>query len=557
MTGLDKFGTLSRSIAKTSPKTYIKNLKENSAAVTNWGNALGVLAQKGYSSDIIKKIINDGVSDTSAFNSLLYASAEEVRAINAGYVDIQNQASTAANRSLAAMTAAAELAAKRKEMQQTELTAANAASSSISDINNQTIQNTENATKSIEANTTFVQQLYTDMAMALEQTIQSQIDIFGKFNRDSDSTKEELLDNMRSQVAGIQAWGDDLELLASKSELSDELLEHLRSLGQDGYGYVHEFTRMSGEELSEASMYFQQLQALPQETSVRITDSLSSLRNAFNVPIDTTGITDQASKAGENFAQGFANGIDTASANGKATELGNNSVNTLKASLDEHSPSKITEEVGLNFALGLVNGIENGTILVFDAIKKLGESMIDEIREVLDINSPSKEMELVGKWSDKGLANGLLNSLHFVTDSAKTVGQTVLDSAKAGINSFMSIDLNREITPRIAPVVSYAGIGPMNGYQRFDTSDGYSRSMISSINALKDQKMNNIVTNKVKVDNAEVVSAITDLRKDVNSLKDSMSNLQVVMDTGATVGALAPGIDRELGKKNIMTGRGN
>lgn len=557
VTGLDKFGTLSRSIAKTSPKTYIKNLKENSAAVTNWGNALGVLAQKGYSSDIIKKIINDGVSDTSAFNSLLYASAEEVRAINAGYVDIQNQASTAANKSLAAMTAAAELAAKRKEMQQTELTAANAASSSISDINNQTVQNTENATKSIEANTTFVQQLYTDMAMALEQTIQSQIDIFGKFNRDSDSTKEELLDNMRSQVAGIQAWGDDLELLASKSELSDELLEHLRSLGQDGYSYVHEFTRMSGEELSEASMYFQQLQALPQETSVRIADSLSSLRNAFNVPIDTTGITDQASKAGENFAQGFANGIDTASANGKATELGNNSVNTLKASLDEHSPSKITEEVGLNFALGLVNGIENGTILVLDAIKKLGESMLDEICEVLDINSPSKEMELVGKWSDKGLANGLLNSLHFVTDSAKAVGQTVLDSAKAGINSFMSIDLNREITPRIAPVVSCAGIGPMNGYQRFDTSDGYSRSMISSINALKDQKMNNIVTNKVKVDNAEVVSAITDLRKDVNGLKDSMSNLQVVMDTGATVGALAPGIDRELGKKNIMTGRGN
>ena len=557
VTGLDKFGTLSRSIAKTSPKTYIKNLKENSAAVTNWGNALGVLAQKGYSSDIIKKIINDGVSDTSAFNSLLYASAEEVRAINAGYVDIQNQASTAANKSLAAMTAAAELAAKRKEMQQTELTAANAASSSISDINNQTVQNTENATKSIEANTTFVQQLYTDMAMALEQTIQSQIDIFGKFNRDSDSTKEELLDNMRSQVAGIQAWGDDLELLASKSELSDELLEHLKSLGQDGYGYVHEFTRMSGEELSEASMYFQQLQALPQETSIRITDSLSSLRNAFNVPIDTTGITEQASKAGENFAQGFANGIDTTTANGKATELGNNSVDTLKASLDEHSPSKITEEVGLNFALGLVNGIENGTILVLDAVKKLGESMLDEICEVLDINSPSKEMELVGKWSDKGLANGLLNSLHFVTDSAKTVGQTVLDSAKAGINSFMSIDLNREIMPRIAPVVSYAGIGPMNGYQRFDTSDGYSRSMISSINALKDQKMNNIVTNKVKVDNAEVVSAITDLRKDVNGLKDSMSNLQVVMDTGATVGALAPGIDRELGKKNIMTGRGN
>ena len=54
-----------------------------------------------------------------------------------------------------------------------------------------------------------------------------------------------------------------------------------------------------------------------------------------------------------------------------------------------------------------------------------------------------------------------------------------------------------------------------------------------------------------------MVSEINALRRDIGELKDSMSNMQVVMDTGATVGALAPGIDRELVKKNTMAGRGN
>ena len=81
--------------------------------------------------------------------------------------------------------------------------------------------------------------------------------------------------------------------------------------------------------------------------------------------------------------------------------------------------------------------------------------------------------------------------------------------------------------------------------------------MLSSINALKDQKSTNVSVNKVTVDNSDVVSEINALRRDIGELKDSMSNMQVVMDTGATVGALAPGIDRELGKRNTMAGRGN
>lgn len=551
VSGLDKFGSLSRSLTSTNPKTYTKNLSENSKAITNWGNALSILTQKGYSVDVIKKIVNDGVNDTAMFNDFLRASQDEVEAINNGYLDVQNQASTAANYAMAALTAAAEQAAARKRMQEEALRAAESAGESISEINDQTVQNTEDATKKMETQTVFVEQLYTDMAMALEDTIKSQMSIFDKFNRDSDSTKEELLDNMASQVAGTQAYGDAIEDLANRTALSGDLLEYLISLGQSGFGYIHEFERMSDEELSKASMYYEQMQRLPQETAIRIADSMSNLRGAFNVSVDG------AFQAGDNFSQGFADGIDSSAGDAKAAELGDNSVDALKTSLDEHSPSKITEDAGYNFAIGLVNGIVSGTGLVLDTVHSLGESMIAEICDVLDINSPSGEMKIVGMWSDKGLAKGLIDNVRFVADSAKTVGRNMLDSAKSGVESFLNMDFNRDITPRIAPVVSFAGVGPMSGYSRWDNSDSYAHSMVSSINALKDQKNSNVSVNKVTVDNSDVVSEINALRRDIGELKDSMSNMQIVMDTGATVGALAPGIDRELGKRNTMAGRGN
>lgn len=556
ITGLDKFGTLSRSLTNTLSKTYVKNLNDNSKAITNWSSALSVLAQKGFSVDIIKKIVNDGVSDTSMFNDLLRASSEEVEAINNGYIEIQNQASITANAAMSAMTAAAEQAAARKRMHDEALVASQNAEEAISETNDQTVKNTEEATKAIETQTTFVEQLYTDMARALESTIESQMGVFDKFNRDCDSTKEEILGNMSSQVAGVQAWADDLTDLANRSNLSDALLEHLRSLGQNGYGYVHEFTRMSDEELSSASYYYSRMQELPKETAIKVANAMGDLRGAFNVTIEDS-VSKSATEAGENLSQGFANGVDPTAANSKVIELGNNSINTLLTTLDEHSPSKITEDIGNNFALGLVNGIIECTPTVLDAVKDLGESMISEICEVLDINSPSKEMAIVGKWSDKGLAKGLVNGIHFVTDSAKMVGQNLLNSAKAGVESFLSMDFTKEITPQIVPVMNTAQFRPVRSYQNLNTTDGYTRSMISSINALKDQKNSGTIVNRVRVDNSEVVDAITELRRDIDGLKDSMSNLKVVMDTGATVGALAPGIDRELGKRNIMAGRGN
>jgi hypothetical protein len=53
--------------------------------------------------------------------------------------------------------------------------------------------------------------------------------------------------------------------------------------------------------------------------------------------------------------------------------------------------------------------------------------------------------------------------------------------------------------------------------------------------------------NSNRYNDSRLISEITALRQDVNTLNDKMGNLQVVMDSGPLVGAIAPKMDRELG----------
>ena len=56
--------------------------------------------------------------------------------------------------------------------------------------------------------------------------------------------------------------------------------------------------------------------------------------------------------------------------------------------------------------------------------------------------------------------------------------------------------------------------------------------------------------------NGKLSDAIDGLRNDFNNLVDTVSQMQVVMDSGALVGAISPGMDRSLGVASVMKRRG-
>ena len=56
-------------------------------------------------------------------------------------------------------------------------------------------------------------------------------------------------------------------------------------------------------------------------------------------------------------------------------------------------------------------------------------------------------------------------------------------------------------------------------------------------------------------DNSNVVDSIVALQEDVIGLKDAMTNIKMVLDTGTMVGAMTPAIDQELGMRAVYAGR--
>jgi hypothetical protein len=56
--------------------------------------------------------------------------------------------------------------------------------------------------------------------------------------------------------------------------------------------------------------------------------------------------------------------------------------------------------------------------------------------------------------------------------------------------------------------------------------------------------------------NAQVVNAITEIRKDISDLSIAMSQMQMVMDSGVLVGEIADKMDMKLGVLAVQRGRG-
>ena len=82
------------------------------------------------------------------------------------------------------------------------------------------------------------------------------------------------------------------------------------------------------------------------------------------------------SQAGLQAAQGLANGIQSGQSQvmAAARQVAQAASNALRAALEIHSPSKVTQEMGQQFHQGLINGILMGTGAVENAVNTMTPS---------------------------------------------------------------------------------------------------------------------------------------------------------------------------------------
>lgn len=210
--------------------------------------------------------------------------------------------------------------------------------------------------------------------------------------------------------------------------------------------------------------------------------------------------------------------------------------------------------VGLDAVRGMARGMLENIDQIRYASTSIGAHALGGISTILDENSPSKEMAKLGRYATEGFIIGLVELADKVGSEAGSVGEMALDGITEATRQISNLaEFNDDImTPVIRPVVDLSDVY----YGANELSSMFS-SRYFGVNAAVD--INTDLArglDGINVNNSSVVSAIEKMRGDIAKLSDSITEMQLVMDTGALVGSITKPIDRTLGQRVVYAGRG-
>ncbi|MEZ3446198.1 MAG: phage tail tape measure protein [Lachnospiraceae bacterium] len=366
---------------------------------------------------------------------------------------------------------------------------------------------------------------YNDMFDSLQKTVWNQIDLFSKFTSEVKISKEEILANMQSQIDGVSQWAENMDELARRG-IDQGLLQHLANLGPQGAGYVEAFITMTDDQLKEAGKMFEE-----------------SLTLSYSAAGD---ITASYFEAGEDASQGFADGATGAMGVvlEAAQKLADTAVDTLKQGLDEHSPSKETEDIGKNYDEGLKFGIDRNRENVLSVIRQLTTDMVSITRTGL----PPEEFTEMGRRVAEGLQRGIESGKSGVIATIQSMCTSAVEAARS------TLDIH-------SPSKAFAWLGQMSG-------EGYItgwEDTMANINDVIRESLPDIQTADVPdggnagmtgAASTQIYEMCERMYNMMAQYMPEMTRMQVVTDTGALVGELLPRLDNGLGEMQYDKDRG-
>lgn len=200
---------------------------------------------------------------------------------------------------------------------------------------------------------------------------------------------------------------------------------------------------------------------------------------------------------------------------------------------------------------GLAKGIDDHLYIVGDKMTQVTNLVNGNFIGPMKINSPSKVFFDNGAFLLMGLANGILANLDLVENASGEMTNTIMDAFGPSIDYVSKVASGEfEYDPTIRPILDSSSIGRGAGainsmFRNQNVSlSGFSGQLAADIGQLDSR-------------NSDVVEELRALREEMSIMGEEISNMQVVMDTGALVGATAAPMDRALGRRVAYKGRGN
>lgn len=209
-------------------------------------------------------------------------------------------------------------------------------------------------------------------------------------------------------------------------------------------------------------------------------------------------------------------------------------------------------DIGKNLIEGLWNGIKDAKDWVIDKVKGVGQDILDGLSGIFDEHSPSKKTAEMGEYLMEGLGIGIDDKANYALSSAETCAKdtmSIFDDvlSKPFKTDFTSMNALKPTLDLSNVQYGRSAIAAMlNGHAV--SVDGMRTSLTADFaKTLPD----------VDFSNDKVVSAIRELRSDVQALSENMESMQIVMDTGTMVGELAKPMNKEISRLNAYTRRHN
>ena len=415
------------------------------------------------------------------------------------------------------------------------------------------------------------------------------ISLFSEFNKETELTSDKLISNMRSQIEGMTEWANQIQKLAFMG-IDQGLLQQLAEMGPQGYEYTNAFVHMTAEQLQEANNLYHQSLMLPSKVT-------SQVYGSYTI-------------AGRSAASGFLQGMSKEDIKGAAVNFAHDVVDQMNLALDIVSGySKVTYEdgvavvngvktgmnapyvkqnldtavklladnnikagfennlinsntmytIGANVTNGIANGIEddNAKGKAKKSIENLCGMIITRAEEMFQTASPSKVFKKIGGFLSQGLAIGITKEAQSAVSAMGTTSESIIDTMRDTINKANEALVDGVDQPVITPVLDLSEI--QNGSRQLDNMLSQNQALSASrsfTNLQNAQWGSQDALLNATMDNTDVVSAISSLSDDINTLKDAMTNIKMVLDTGTMVGAMTPQIDQQLGMRQVYAGRG-
>lgn len=272
--------------------------------------------------------------------------------------------------------------------------------------------NSEAQQAAADANTTAAQSIvdtYLGMQETVSSVLESQMNMFDEFNAGTEITSSKLLENMESQINGVENWSQNLTELMQRTGddgsriLDESIMQYLVEMGPQGASYVQAFAQMSNDELKYANEMWSQSLDMKEGVNASVQGMIEEYTAALNGGKEQ--MVEVMSSVGVDLNGGLGQGIRSSIEQGTIaiSEMGTAVIETARTDFKTHSPSEVFDEIGRNLVSGLAQGMTGGQFEAVFAIQTLSQQIVN-------------------------IAQSTLNSADFTN-----VGNTVVDGIRTGV----------------------------------------------------------------------------------------------------------------------------